>query len=414
MQQNSKKHIIAASIGNTLEWYDFAIYGYFAVVIGELFFPSANKELATISAFAAFASGYLARPIGALIFGHIGDKIGRKKSLVASVGIMAISTISIALLPTYEHIGIYAPILLVFFRIISGISVGGEYIASAVYVLESTTNNKNFNVSLIIVGATAGFLLGSVVSISLDSLLSAELKYLSWRIAFLLGVLIAIIGVFIRKHMPELLPDKDNDIKIPIITIIKNYKVKLLQNITINLLSATTFYLLFVYAISWLIKTIHVQESVVLDINLYALITLAIFVLLGGYLTNKFPKKNIAITLAVALTISVYPLFWLIGHTNFIYEFIGEIAISMLLGAILPSLLILQLENFNSNVRATGGSLAYNLSFGLFGGTAPLVASWLLLETSDSLSFVYYIILAGIITCLALLTIKEKKYKPKL
>ncbi len=408
MQKNSKKHIIAASIGNTLEWYDFAIYGYFAVVIGELFFPNTNKELATISAFAAFASGYLARPIGALVFGYISDKIGRKKALVISISIMVISTTSIALLPTYHHIGIYAPILLVFFRVISGISVGGEYVASAVYVFESTNKNKSFSVSLIIVGATIGFLLGSVVSISLDSLLTADLKYLSWRIAFLLGVLIALTGVFIRKHMPELLPANYKDVKIPILTIIKSHKVKLLQNVTVNLLSATTFYILFVYAISWLIKNIHIPERTALDINLYALITMSIFVLLGGYLSGKFPKKNIAMIAVLALTILAYPLFWLMAHTNFTYEFIGEITIAMILGIMFPPLLLLQLENFNSNIRATGSSFAYNLSVGFFGGTAPLVASWLLLETSDNLAFVYYIILAGIITFLSLLSFKEK------
>lgn len=403
----NKKHLFAASLGNTLEWYDFAIYGYFAIVIGDLFFPSDNQTLSLIAAFAAFASGYLARPIGALIFGYIGDNVSRKKALVGSIALMAVSTLAIALLPTYEHIGIFAPILLILLRILAGISVGGEYISSAIYVLESSNKNKYFNISIIIVGATAGFLLGSIVSTLINVVIPQEYAYLSWRIAFLLGIIIALVGMFVRKTMPDVIAQDSVAIKNPITSILKFHKIQLLQNIGINFLSATLFYTLFVYAVSWLVNSANISKTTALDVNLYGLISLIFAVLFGGYLANNFSHKKIAATSAFIITISIYPLFWLINHQEFLYEVVGEVSLAIMIGIISPALLSLQLENFKSNIRASGGAFAYNLSWGVFGGTAPLVASFLLLETGNQLSFTYYIMASGVVTFFTILSIKR-------
>ena len=200
----SHARIVAAGIvGNILEWYDFAVYGYFASVIGHLFFPSADPSISLIAAFGAFAAGFLVRPLGGLVFGRIGDLMGRKTALTLSVLAMAVPTVLIGLLPTYELIGIAAPIAIVILRIIQGLSVGGEYTTSLVFLAEHAPKGRRaLNASWGIWGASAGILLGSGVGSIVTSVVdSADLLEWGWRIPFLLGGLVALNGYLIRHAL---------------------------------------------------------------------------------------------------------------------------------------------------------------------------------------------------------------------
>jgi MHS family proline/betaine transporter-like MFS transporter len=204
----NKKIIRAGIIGNVMEWYDFAIYGYFALIIGKLIFPSSSASTSVIAAFGAFAAGFLMRPIGSLIFGNIGDKLGRKRALLISVLMMAIPTFLIGVLPVHEQIGITAPILLVILRMLQGLSVGGEYTTSVVFLVENSPDGRRgFMASWSGWGAVAGILLGSAVASLITTLLTpVQLASWGWRLPFLIGIIIAFVGFYIRRHLPDISP----------------------------------------------------------------------------------------------------------------------------------------------------------------------------------------------------------------
>lgn len=200
-----RKNAFAGAIGNVMEWYDFAAYAYMAPVISGLFFPSGNDFTSLLAAYGAFAAGYLSRPLGAFLFGYIGDKRGRKLVLVVSVTAMGISTVAIGLLPVATQIGPLAAVALVTLRVLQGLSVGGEYTGSATFVVEhAPTNRRAFYCSWILCGASAGFLLGSGVTTLLTNMVDhATLASWAWRVPFLSGGLIAVTAAILRRHIEE-------------------------------------------------------------------------------------------------------------------------------------------------------------------------------------------------------------------
>ncbi|MEY3882722.1 MAG: Proline/betaine transporter, partial [Pseudomonadota bacterium] len=202
------KIIIIGLIGNMMEWYDFAVYGYFAMIIGKLFFPMTDPAVSLIASFGAFAAGFLVRPLGGLVFGRIGDLVGRQKAMTLSVIAMAVPTVLMGCLPTYETIGIAAPILLIVLRIIQGLSVGGEYTSSLIFLAENAPKNrKAFTAVWGVWGGTAGILLGSGVGLLVSSFLSDDqLVNWGWRIPFAIGGLVALTGWWIRSNMHVEIP----------------------------------------------------------------------------------------------------------------------------------------------------------------------------------------------------------------
>ncbi|MCB0626203.1 MAG: MFS transporter, partial [Saprospiraceae bacterium] len=203
--------ITAGVAGNILEWYDFAVYGFFAPVLGKLFFPSDDPTTSLIASFGAFAAGFLMRPVGGALFGYIGDRIGRKRALNLSVILMAIPTFMIGLMPTHAQIGVTAAVVLVLLRMLQGLSVGGEYTSSIVYLAESAPEGKRgLFTSSSLMGAIGGILLGSFLGSLLSGMLTdAQLQSWGWRIPFLFGILVAGVGFLIRRHMPETLSEQE-------------------------------------------------------------------------------------------------------------------------------------------------------------------------------------------------------------
>src|SRR5262249_7589160 len=207
-----RRAITAGIVGNVMEWYDFAIYGYFATVIGRNFFPAKDASSSLIAAFGVFAAGFLMRPLGSLVFGHIGDRLGRKLALTASVMVMAglrlfiaVPPFPLALLPTYRQVGLAAPILLVLLRLVQGLSVGGEYTTSGIFLVEqSAAGRRGFLGSFVALGATIGVLLGSAVSAAVTTFLDhAAVDSWGWRLAFLLGLVVGAIGFAIRRQLAD-------------------------------------------------------------------------------------------------------------------------------------------------------------------------------------------------------------------
>ena len=203
-----RRVVTAGVIGNVLEWYDFAVYGYFAPILATLFFPDGDRTLSLLAAFGAFAVGFLMRPVGAALFGHIGDRYGRARALLLSVALMAIPTVVMGLLPTYDSIGLAASLLIVLLRMCQGLAVGGEFTSSIVFLAEhAPPRRRGFFSSWAMFGATAGTMLGALVGAALSSTLSQEaLAAWGWRVAFIAGIAVAVVGVILRRNMFDLPP----------------------------------------------------------------------------------------------------------------------------------------------------------------------------------------------------------------
>lgn len=404
--------MVAGIAGNLMEWYDFAIYGYMVPIIGSLFFPSDDPVASILATFSAFAAGYLARPLGGLIFGHIGDRYGRKAVLNLSIVTMGLSTFGIGLLPTTLQIGVAGATLLVALRILQGISVGGEYTGSITFVLEhAPPHRRAFATSWIGVGASLGFLIGSGVGTLMQQVFTPEdLQGWAWRLPFLLGIVITAIGYFIRRHAPE--PPRQKEMpmeKAPIIVAVKDYWRPMLQLMGLALAVNAGFYMMFVYANTYLTEHMHFSTARAMEINTLNLLFLTIMIPVAGYITDKLGRKPVLITGMLGLALCSYSLFWMMHQATEQMIFLGQFGFALLIAWIWGANPAAQAEILPQNVRVSAFSIAYSICLAIFGGTTPLVAAYLLERTADDFAPVWYLIALSLVSLVAVFTIPETR-----
>lgn len=413
ISQKKRNNIILAGIaGNVLEWYDFAIYGFFAPVFAQLFFPSANPTTSLIAAFGAFAAGFLMRPVGAAFFGRIGDRIGRKRALNLSVTLMAVPTFLIGIMPTFAQIGVTATVLLVLLRMLQGLSVGGEFTSSIVYLTESAPQGKRglFS-SASMAGAFGGILLGSLMGTVMSSTLNdAQMLAWGWRVPFLLGIVVALIGYLIRRHMPESL-QKEKRANNPFKAMWKNRKT-VLQVSGLNIMSAITFYAVFVFVVTWLVDYVEEPRTEALRLNTFCLLILLLATPLFGFLSDRIGRKRLMLISSVGIALFGYPFIWLMHHHEPAFIFMGQAGIALILSMYLGALPAALTEMFPSHVRVTAVSVGYNLTYAILGGTTPMVAVWLIQKQHDDMAFAWYIVAAAILSTIVLMGIKDYSQQP--
>ncbi|MBI3800162.1 MAG: MFS transporter, partial [Deltaproteobacteria bacterium] len=302
-EQGVQRLIVAGIAGNVMEWYDFAVYGYFAQTIGQHFFPSKDPVASLIAAFGVFAAGFLMRPFGGLVFGHIGDKIGRKAALTLSVIAMAVPTFLIGILPDYAQMGVAASVLIVVLRLVQGLSVGGEYTTSVVFLVEGAApNRRGLMGSWSVFGAVAGILLGSAVGALLTSVLSSEtVSAWGWRVPFLLGLAVGLSGLYIRRQLPEapVQPSNEKPVTSPIVEAFRSEWRALLRVAGFNILNAVGFYMIFVYVVTYLKQIVHIQAAQALDINTINMVILLLLIPAAGALSDRVGRKPLLITSAL-------------------------------------------------------------------------------------------------------------------
>lgn len=406
-------HLAASIIGNVLEWYDFAIYGYLAGIFGVLFFPSENPKSALLMAFSVFAIGYLARPLGGIIFGQIGDRYGRSKALWISMCTMGVSTACMGLLPTYTQIGIYATAILIFLRVIQGVSAGGELVGSTVYVFESSPlKNKTFFCSWVTSSCTVGVLLGSFVVFLLHNYFTlVEIENGGWRIPYFGGIFLAVFGMCARKYLPESRDFKNLPKKIiqkhPIIHALKTSKKAMAQIISLNIFVSISFYTLFVWMPTFLYAFLHVERRDAFFINTLAMSLLVVLTPLMGLLGDFFGRKRIACLSALLMLLVSYPLFVVIVRG--LYE---EIFFASLLFAVCFSLIegttsAITASIFPTECRYSGAGISYNFSMSIFGGTAPLVCTYLISRKMSLIIPALYISASAIVGILAIISMTK-------
>ena len=405
---NTRRVIAAGAIGNVLEWYDFAVYGYFATAIGRAFFPREDPVAQVLAAFGIFAVGYLMRPIGGAVVGYIGDKYGRRAALTFSVAAMAIPTFLVGALPGHATLGLMAPILLTLLRMIQGLSVGGEYTTSVVFMVEHAPPGRRGVIGAVACcGACGGILLGSATGAVLASLMSAEaLENWGWRIPFLLGLLVGLAGYFLRRHLVEA-PRPAASGRSPLADTFRLHWRLLGRLAGLSVFNAVSFYLMFVYIVSWLQFADGVAPAHALGINTISMAILLPVMIGMGWLSDRIGRKPMLLGATGLAFVSAFPLFWLMHHDQYALILLGQLGFVLAIGMFLGTQPTTMVEAVPAEVRCTAVALGYNVTLGIIGGLSPLAATWLVQRTGDNLAPAYMIMAAAAVSFLATLLYRE-------
>jgi len=409
MDSSQTHRVVAAGmIGNVLEWYDFAIYGYFATAIGKHFFPHEDAVAQLLSAFGVFAVGYMMRPVGGVIIGHIGDKFGRRAALTFSVAAMAVPTFLIGLLPGYETLGLLAPIALTLLRMVQGLSVGGEYTSSMVFLIEHAPHGRRGLMgALISCGACGGILLGSAVGASFASVMStAALEAWGWRIPFLLGLVVGIAGYLLRRHVQETVPTVKRQ-RAPIVETLQEHWRLVLGLAGLSVFNAVGFYVSFVYLVSWLQMADGIAPARALEINSISMAILLPVMIVAGLLNDRFGRKPFMMLACVLGFVGAVPLFWLLHDPSPLSAQIGQLGLVVIIGLYCGTQPTIMVESTPLAVRCTAVSLGYNICLGIIGGLTPLAATWLVERTENQIAPAFLIMAAATITFVTLLGFRE-------
>jgi len=414
---NSKTRVLFASlVGTTIEFFDFYIYATAAVIIfPHLFFPASSGSAAVLQSLATFAIAFIARPIGAAIFGHLGDRIGRKATLVAALLTMGISTVCIGLLPTYAHIGIFAPLLLAVCRLGQGLGLGGEWSGAVLLATENAPEGKRAWYGMFPqLGAPIGFILatGSFLLLSATIPEQAFMQW-GWRIPFIASAVVVIVGLYIRLKLHETpafqkVLDKQKEVNIPFKEVITKHTGKLILGTIAAICTFVVFYLTTVFALNWGTTKLGYARGEFLELQLFATLCFAAFIPLSAIFAEKFGRKTTSIGVCIAA--AIFGLFFSSmlesGNTLIVFLFLctGLAIMGLTYGPIGTVLS----ELFPTSVRYTGSALTFNLA-GIFGASfAPLIATKLA-ETYGLYAVGYYLTAASLLSLIAFLLIRETK-----
>jgi len=405
-----RRLIVAATIGNVFEWFDFVVYGFFAVTISEVFFPNGNPTVSLLATFGAFGLAYFVRPLGAIVVGGYTDRAGRKAGLLLSIALMMIGTTAMAVTPGYATIGLAAPIILTLARLVQGFSVGGEFGSAVSFLAEHGGGRRGFSASWQF--ATGGLItaIASVFGVTLTSLLTHDqLVDWGWRIPYFFGMLIGPVGLYVRAKIVETeeFLEAEKPETIPIKDLLRRHPMPVLLGLGISIISNSSFYIL-AYIPTYGVKTLHLPASTGFTATLIGGLVLAIGCPFAGLLSDRMQRRPLLMVITCWLfVLTSYPAFYLMAAWPSLAACIIAVAWLQLCKAgysgVLPSLLS---EQFPVETRAIGVSLSFSTAVSIFGGLAPLVATWLIAATGDSLSPSYYLIGTALLSLFALMAIQ--------
>ncbi|MFO1139274.1 MAG: MFS transporter [Paracoccus sp. (in: a-proteobacteria)] len=414
-----RKVLTASFIGNFVEWFDYASYGYFATVIAAVFFPEIAPQAALLATFAVFAISFIIRPIGGIVWGSIGDRIGRKTALSWSILIMSGATTVIALLPSYAQIGMLAPALLLVVRMVQGFSASGEYAGATSFLAEyAPPAKRGFYTSMVPASTAAGLLAGSLMSALLFSQLeTAELHAWGWRLPFLLAFPLGLVGLYIRLKLEDTPKFRELEAKhhvetTPTRELFTTYRKPIIRAFAVTCLNAVGFYLILSYMPTYLITEMGMEESASFLANSIALFAYIFLIFLMGMLSDRFGRKTALIAASVLFIVLTVPLFSMLDGASFAMIVLIQVIFGALLTVNDGTLPCFLTEIFPTRVRYSGFAFSFNTANALFGGTAPFVATWLIAATGSKTAPAWYLVAAAVVALVAMLASRETAGKP--
>jgi MHS family proline/betaine transporter-like MFS transporter len=411
------KNIFISFLGSIAEWYEFVVYAFSAPFIATHFFPAHDPIVSILATFAAFAGGFLVRPLGGLIFGYFGDKYSRQKTMAVSIILIGLPTLLIGVMPTYATIGIIAPIILILARLVQGISVGGQFTGSAVFIREHIGAKRRYlGAGITFAGAFFGMLLASGIGVLLNTLFTHEqLANYGWRIPFILGILVTVLGYYVKAKTTE--PAKFVELKRerrlahnPIRLAFQTQKKSMLLCMFICWLTPIIVYQLFIFMPTYASEILHLPIKMALQSNTIAMTVLALLTILAGYLADQFGYRVVMFTAAIGLLILGTPLYYLLEQQPQLLLPVQLVFALLGAGFIGPVMAVLS-DLFPEQERYTALSFSYNLGFGIFGGTCVLINIVFIEKTQLTLFPGLYLALAAIVSITALYWAKRTKLK---
>ncbi|WP_341758714.1 MFS transporter [Candidatus Tisiphia endosymbiont of Ditula angustiorana] len=406
-----KKVVISGMIGNGLEWYDYALYAQFASIIGQHFFPdSTMRETLTL---AVFAAGFIVRPLGGIVLGNIGDRFGRRNALVIGITTMAIPTAAIGLLPGYDTIGIAAPIILTFIRLLQGFALGGEFSGCISYIVEhAEAQQRGLAGSASFVSMCGGMLLGLATAAGFSYFMEQEsLIEWGWRIPFIVGLFIGAIGLYIRSNLSEspiYKRAKETGClsRFPIREIFSKYRLELIIAIGLYVTVTAPFYTATVF-IGNFMTILGYSQSQSSIVGSVILITMMIIFPISATISDKIGRRPVLITGILLIILLSYPILLGLGSMNFVIAVVSQIVFAAIIAIYMGPIPTVLVEIFPTSVRFTGVALSYNLAAAIFGGSAPVVGMMLTTYTGDKYAISYYLIALAVVSYVILRFYKE-------
>ncbi|KMO70242.1 MAG: MFS transporter [Mycolicibacterium rufum] len=414
MQSDVRRVVTGASIGNAVEWFDFAIYGFLATFIAAHFFPPGDETAALLSTFAIFAAAFFVRPLGGFVFGPLGDRIGRQKVLALVILLMSAATLGIGVLPTYDTVGVLAPVLLLALRCLQGFSAGGEYGGGAVYLAEFADDaRRGVTVTFMAWSGVLGFLLGSVTVTVLQTVLpAAAMESYGWRVPFLIAGPLGLVGLYIRLRLGdtpqfEKLSSAAEIARSPLREALSTSWRQILQVIGLFVVFNIGYYVVFTFLPTYFIKTLGFSKAdAFVSITLAATVALVLILPLA-VLSDRIGRRPLLVGGAALFAVLGYPLFLLLNSGSLGAAIAAHCVLAAIESVYVSAAVSAGVELFATRIRFSGFSVGYNLCVALFGGTTPYVVTWLTARTGDAVAPSYYLVAAAVTSLGVALTLRE-------
>ena len=412
----------ASFMGNFVEWFDYAAYGYLATVIALTFFPQTDAATGLMATFAVFALSFIVRPMGGLIWGHFGDKYGRRSALSWSILIMTVSTFCIGILPGYNLIGLWAPALLLLIRMVQGFSASGEYAGASAFLAEYAPDGKRgFYTSIVPASTAAGLLFGALFVACMHALMTSEnLHDWGWRLPFLLAAPFGLVGRYIRMslqdspkflEMEKRLEAKECATHAPVRELLTVHRRAVTIGIGVTCLNAVAFYLLLSYMPTYLSTEMGMSEGDSFIASTVSLATYIGLIFMMGKLSDRYGRKTMLVTASVLFLLLTFPLFGMLGNPSLVVILMIQIAFGAILAMNDGTLPCFLAEIFPTRVRFSGFAFSFNVANAVFGGTAPFIATWLIHMTGNKMAPAWYLLAAAAVALIAMLASRETAHK---